>query len=87
MDINIEESSIMAIRQLVPQSQEEISDIIYAVDAAKLLNDIKTVYPEAELVGSQLTILVRVNEQHVTACVRITQNQNGEADVTVISYS
>ena len=72
MDINIEENSIMAIRQLVPQSQEDVSDIIYA---------------EAELVGSQLTILVRVDEQHVTACVQIAQNQNGEADVTVKSYS
>ena len=86
MEISIDETSVMAIQQLGTMALDEVSDFIYAVEAAPSIKALMTIYDDVELTEGRLTFLAKTNAQHVAVSVQVEVNEKGEAVLTVKHY-
>lgn len=86
MKMSIDSSSITNLQQLPELLKEKSRLFLHALANADYLEQLGSVIEDVELRDDEnIEYLLRVNEQHVTACIHVSAS-NDTAIVSVISY-
>ena len=88
MHVHFEQTSIIALGSLREPVLSEVSDAIYALQASPNIESlISLLGDDVEQVDSKhFNIAIKINYQHVAACLMVELNNNDEVMVTLKSY-
>ena len=88
MDVKIIEESLVELETLSGIAINDLSDYIYAIDAAPSIESLESLLTD-EVVktgDNEFHILVKDNYQHVAACIKVKINNKNEAVITFQTY-
>jgi hypothetical protein len=87
MNIIIIEESIVVLKTLSGNAQEDLSGYIHAINAAPSIDSLESLLTDDVVrTDSGFNILVKDNYQHVTACIMVKVNNMNEATITFQAY-
>lgn len=86
MLIKTKDDLIVATSLLSDVAKHEVNVFIQACYAAPSLNALAETLDNVTVEGDCATFLVKPNEQHVAACVRLTVKPSGSADLVIQCY-
>ncbi|MEI8668851.1 hypothetical protein P4S65_11645 [Pseudoalteromonas sp. B131b] len=88
MEVRFEETSIITLGSLREPVLSEVSDAMYALQAAPNIEALVSLLgDDVELVDDMhFNIAIKLNYQHVAACLMVELNNNDEVMVTLKSY-
>ena len=86
MLITSAEDLIIATKPLSQTEKSKVQDFISVLSSAVSLEALASIIDGVEVDGVNATYLVKVNEQHVAACVRVELDQSGSANIFVTCY-
>ncbi|MFU2508680.1 hypothetical protein C7Y70_13115 [Pseudoalteromonas sp. KS88] len=78
---------IVATEPLSQTEKNKVQSFIDVLYAAVSLDALASIIDDVEVDGSSATYFVRVNEQHVCACIKVQLNANGGVNLDVTCYS
>ncbi|HEA15340.1 hypothetical protein LCGC14_2522830 [marine sediment metagenome] len=88
MEVRFEKTSIITLESLREPVLSEVSDALYALQAAPNIEALVSVLgDDVELVDDMhFNIAIKLNYQHVAACLKVELKNNEEVIVTLNSY-
>lgn len=88
MKVNFDEASIITLELLREPVFSEVSDALWSLEAAPDVGALVSLLgDDVEQVDEEhFNITIKLNYQHVAACLMVELNSNGEVLVTLKSY-
>lgn len=88
MHVHFDKTSIITLKSLREPVLSEVSDALYALEAALNLEALVSLLgDDIEQVDSKhFNIAIKLNYQHVAACLMVELNNDDEVIVTLKSY-
>ena len=88
MHVHFDETSIITLGSLREPVLSEVSDAMYALQAAPNIETLVSLLGDdvEQVDGKHFNIAIKLNYQHVAACLMVELNNNDEVIVTLKSY-
>lgn len=88
MEVRFEETSIITLGSLREPVLSEVSDAMYALQAAPNIEALVSLLGDdvEQVDDMHFNIAIKLNYQHVAACLMVELNNNDEVMVTLKSY-